>query len=96
MKYFSVCTYLSLVLLYLVPAIPADIVVLGFGICTACYCVCVCACARACVREFYFATHSHTQVELQKRRVPNQGRTVSCGLILSASKKKREVRDKFS
>ena len=47
-KYFSVCTYLSLVLLYLVPVIPADIVVLGFRICTACYCVCVCVCV--CVR----------------------------------------------
>ena len=92
MKYCSVCLYLSLVLLYLVSGISANIVVLDFRIYTVSYCVCVCVCVRA----FYFTPHSNAVGELQKRRGPNQGRTVSSGSIISASKEIRDVRAKFS
>ena len=95
MKYYSVCLYLSLVLLYLVPGIPADIVLLDFRIYTVSCCVFVCVMC-VFVGAFYFTRHSRTVGELQKRRGPNQRRTVSCGSILSAGKEKREVRHKFS
>jgi hypothetical protein len=70
-KYCGVCLYPSLVLFHFVLGIPADIVVVDFGIYTKCYSVCA----------FHFTPHSHSLGELQKRMVPNQGRTVSCGSV---------------